>query len=66
MIFRRFLTISALSLCAAGSLAAPKVQPVASADEAILKAADAFRAGDPLRLQRLSAPLAGHVLAPYL
>jgi soluble lytic murein transglycosylase len=66
MIFRRFLTISALSFCAAASLAAPRPALVSGADEAILKAADAFRAGDPLRLQRLSAPLAGHVLAPYL
>jgi peptidoglycan lytic transglycosylase len=66
MIFRRFLTISALSFCAAASFAAPKAPSVPSADEAMLKAADAFRAGDPLRLQRAAAPLAGHVLAPYL
>src|SRR5688572_2931488 len=66
MIFRRFLTISALSLCAAASLAAPKAPTVSNADEAILKAADAFRAGNAVRLQQLSAPLAGHVLAPYL
>ena|SRR5688572_28836002 len=66
MIFRRFLTISALSFCAAASFGAPKAPTVPSADEAVLKAADAFRAGDPLRLQRAAAPLAGHVLAPYL
>ena len=67
MIFRRFLTISALGLATAAwagaGLAAPKAAP---ADEAILKAHDAFRAGDPMKLQRVSAPVGGHVLAPYL
>ena len=72
MIFRRFLTISALQVLAltawAGAgLAAPRAAP---ADEAILKAHDAFRAGDPMKLQRVSVHLGGsvggHVLAPYL
>ena len=56
MIFRRFLiTIAALTLAAGGSLAAPKPPP---ADEALLKAYDAFRAGDAVRLQK-SAALVG-------
>mgnify|MGYP001592698542 FL=1 len=68
MIFRRFLTISALlaaafTVCAGASLAAPR-KP--AADEALLKAYDAFRAGDALKLAKFSAPLGGHVLAPYL
>ncbi len=68
MIFRRFLTITALlvvtfTTCAAPGFAAPKVAP---ADEALLKAYDAFRAGDPVKLQRASSQLGGHVLAPYL
>ena len=65
MIFRRFLiTIAALTVAAGGSLAAPKPP---QADEAMLKAYDAFRAGDAVRLQK-SAALAGdrNVLAPYL
>ncbi len=70
MIFRRFLTISALALGTASGFAAPKVPAVAGPDEALLKAHEAFRAGDPLRLQRASAELGGsagaHVLAPYL
>jgi len=67
MIFRRFLTISgllaALAPWAGAGIAAPKVPP---ADEAVLKAYDAFRAGDALKLAKASVPLGGHVLAPYL
>ena len=63
MIFRRFLTISALAAYATFGFAAPRSSP---ADEAVLKAYDAFRAGDAVKLQRVSAQLGGHVLAPYL
>jgi soluble lytic murein transglycosylase len=67
MIFRRLLTISALVLWIGAGLAAPKVPP---ADEAVLRAYDAFKAGDPGKLQRSAAQLGGnaggHVLAPYL
>ena len=68
MIFRRFLTIAGLLVListawAVAGLAAPKAPP---ADEALLKSYDAFRAGDALKLSKFSAPLAGHVLAPYL
>ena len=63
MIFRRFLTISVLAAYAAIGIAAPRVPP---ADEAVLKAYDAFRAGDPVKLQRVSGQLGNHVLAPYL
>ena len=57
MIFRRFLTISVLAAWVGAGLAAPKVPP---ADEALLKAYDAFRAGDALKLSKFSAPLGGH------
>jgi|SRR5579862_1046115 len=65
MIFRRFLTTIAALACAAGSaLGAPK--PL-SPDEAMLKAYDAFRAGDAVKLQKFSAEVSsGYVLAPYL
>jgi soluble lytic murein transglycosylase len=64
MIFRRFLTIAALAACTGAGIAAPKAPP---ADEALLKAHDAFRAGDALKLQRVAGQLgAQHVLAPYL
>jgi soluble lytic murein transglycosylase len=63
MIFRRFLTISAFALCSGIALGAPKISPT---DEALLKAYDAFRAGDAMKLAKVSAPLSGHVLSPYL
>src|SRR6185436_18164673 len=64
MIFRAFLTISALACCVGAGIAAPKPKP-AAADENFLKAYDAYRAGDPLKLQKFSALPTGHVLAPY-
>jgi soluble lytic murein transglycosylase len=62
MIFRYFLTI-ALAFCGAVEAAPPKPRPV---DDAFLKAYDAYRAGDSVRLARVSTGLEEHVLAPYL
>jgi len=62
MILQRFLTI-ALVLWGVAAAAAPKPP---SGDEALLKAYDAFRAGDPIRLARHAAALEGHVLEPYV
>ncbi|MGH8676685.1 MAG: transglycosylase SLT domain-containing protein [Burkholderiales bacterium] len=62
MIFRYLLTI-ALALASAVQAAPP--QPRAS-DEPFLKAYDAYRAGDPVKLAKHSAGLEEHVLAPYL
>jgi soluble lytic murein transglycosylase len=67
MIFRRFLNIAALAALMAWAgpgIAAPKL---AAADEALLKAFEAFRAGDPVRLQRHAGQVGqGHALYPYL
>jgi peptidoglycan lytic transglycosylase len=62
MIFRCFLTI-AFAFAGALEAAPPKPRPV---DEPFLRAYDAFRAGDPLKLAKFSAELEEHVLAPYL
>jgi soluble lytic murein transglycosylase len=62
MIFRCFLTI-AFALAGAVEAAPPKPRPV---DEAFLRAYDAYRAGDPLKLAKFSAGLEEHVLAQYL
>ena len=62
MIFRCLLTI-ALAFAGAGQAAPPKPSPV---DDAFLKAYDAYRAGDPIKLARFSTGLEEHVLAPYL
>jgi soluble lytic murein transglycosylase len=74
MIFRRFLTTITALLLSAGVGAAPVLAASApktsSADEALLKAYDAFRAGDAVKLQKFSSQIGGgmggHVLAPYL
>jgi soluble lytic murein transglycosylase len=64
MIFRRFLTISVLVGWIGLGIAAPKAP---AEDEALLKAYDAYRAGDALKLQRFSGQIdRRHVLAPYL
>ena len=63
MIFRRFLTIAVLAACAATGIAAPKI-PVA--DEAILKAHEAFRAGDAMKLSKVSGLPGDHPLSQYL
>jgi soluble lytic murein transglycosylase len=71
MIFRRFLAILTIAAALAGTgvvspaLAAAAARPSA-VDEMLLKAYDAFRAGDPLKLQRYARLPAGHVLAPYV
>ena len=62
MIFRYFLTI-AFAFAGAAEAAPPKPRPV---DEPFLRAYDAYRAGDPLKLAKFSAGLEEHVLAPYL
>ncbi len=61
MIFRHlFIILSVATAAVAG--AAPKPAP---ADENFLRAYDAFRAGNPLKLQKIPGLPAGHVLAPY-
>ena len=61
MIFRRFLTIAALAACIRRwPWPRPRSPP---ADEALLKAYDAFRAGDAVKLQRYSAQVgSAHLL----
>ena len=64
MILRRLLCILGLAIAGMGmGAAAPKT---AATDEALLRAYDAFRAGDPMKLQKAAARLDGHVLAPWL
>ena len=68
MISRHFRTAAvALGLlCAAVAGAQTNSARAPSADDAILAAHAAFRAGDPLKLARHSAGLENHLLAPYL
>src|SRR6478736_3271771 len=73
MIFRAFLANFLIPAVLAGSMAAahaaPKIHARPAAvpvDETFLKAYEAFRAGNPLNLQKYSSLPAGHVLTPYL
>jgi soluble lytic murein transglycosylase len=61
MIFKVFRNLATL-------LAVISVPAVAgnSADEAVLGAYDAYRAGDPIKLARHAKTLDGHLLAPWL
>src|SRR2546423_1083437 len=63
MILKLFRSIS-LAFCIAG-FAIP-AQAANAADEAILAAYDAYRAGDAMKFSRLSRRLEGHALAPWL
>ena len=60
MILQRFRNI-ALALC----VVAPAAFGATSADEALLKAYDAFNAGDAIALARYAPALEGGVLEPY-
>ena len=60
MILQRLRNI-ALALC----MVAPAASGATSADEALLKAYDAFNAGDPMALARYAPALEGSVLEPY-
>ena len=78
MIYRGFrgpllvlVTIAGLLAGAAAGLAAPKkangAAAASSIDDAVLRAYDAFRGGELIKLQRAAAQVpATHVLAPYL
>ncbi|MBM3367228.1 MAG: lytic transglycosylase domain-containing protein [Betaproteobacteria bacterium] len=63
----RILVLLLLSGLASAGLAQEKrAAKAAAADDAMLAAHAAFRAGDTLRLARVSAGMEKHVLAPYL
>ena len=64
MIFKVFRNLAALAACAlAAGGAAAKGH---TADDALLAAYDAYRAGDPIKLAKVAKKLEGHVLEPWL
>src|SRR5258706_9833493 len=69
MILRRLFFMLVL-MGAGAAIAAPKAstsqKSSTAADAALLAAYDAFRADDPIKLQKASAQARGHILAPYL
>ena len=65
MVFKHFRYLSlAATLSAAALSAAPAFG--ASADQSLLGAYDAYRAGDPMKLSRHAKRLEGHVLTPWV
>ena len=64
MILRRLLSVLALAMASMGVGAS--TQKTSAADDALLRAYDAFRAGDAMKLQKAAAKLNDHVLAPWL
>ena len=70
MIFKQFRNLLvALALAAPlVALAAPKGKPAptAGADDAVLTAYDAYRAGDPIKFSRMAKKLDGHLLEPWI
>jgi peptidoglycan lytic transglycosylase len=65
MILKVFRNLAA-ALCCVLAQAAGAKNAKDSADEALLTAYDAYRAGDPLKFTRASRNLEGHVLEPWL
>ena len=67
MIRKHFCTIAlATALASGAAFSAPPRSNGMGADEAVLAAQSAFRAGDAVKLARLAAALEGHVLLPYV
>lgn len=71
MIFRRFLArilapLLLAGLASTGIAQSKRVTKAAVPEDAILAAHAAFRAGDAVKLARVSAGMEKHVLAPYL
>jgi peptidoglycan lytic transglycosylase len=62
MIFKVFRNLAAAFLCVAAQAAVARD----SADESLLGAYDAYRAGDPIQFARHAKKLDGHLLEPWL
>ena len=63
MIFKLFRNLAAVALCVVSAQAAASKNP---ADEALLGAYDAYRAGEPMKFARHAAKIEGHLLEPWL
>src|SRR5260221_1549245 len=63
MILKQFRSISVALSVVLFATAAPAL---ASTDEALLAAFDAYRAGDAIKLAKLAKKLEGHVLEPWI
>ena len=66
MIFKVFRNLAVGAVCALIAAGAAAKNSKDSADESLLGAYDAYRAGDPIKLARYAKKLDGHVLEPWL
>src|SRR5688500_6674315 len=66
MIFKVFRNLAVGAVCALIAAGAAAKNSKDSADESLLGAYDAYRAGDPIKLARYAKKLDGHVLVPWL
>ena len=63
MIFKVFRNLAAVAVCITAVQATAAKNP---ADEALLGAYDAYRAGEPMKFARHAAKIEGHLLEPWL
>ena len=66
MIFKVFRNLAVGVVCVLAAAGAAAKNSKDTADEALLAAYDAYRAGDPLKFARHAKKLEGHVLEPWL
>src|SRR5688500_20331239 len=66
MIFKVFRNLAVGAVCALIAAGAAAKNSKDSADESLLGAYDAYRAGDPIKLARDAKKVDGHVLVPWL
>jgi soluble lytic murein transglycosylase len=66
MIFKLFRNLAAGLACVLAAAGATAKNSKDSADESLLGAYDAYRAGDPIKFSRYAKKLEGHVLEPWL
>ena len=66
MSFKLFRNLAALMVCVAAAAGVEAKNAKQSADESLLAAYDAYRAGDPIKFSKHAKKLDGHALQPWL
>ena len=66
MIFKVFRNLAVGAACVLAAAGVGAKNSKDSADESLLAAYDAYRAGDPIKFAKLTKKLEGHVLEPWL
>jgi soluble lytic murein transglycosylase len=66
MSFKLFRNLAAVMVCVAAAAGVEAKNAKQAADESLLAAYDAYRAGDPIKFSKHAKKLDGHVLQPWL